>query len=153
MLDFDEDGEIFAERLILDITNDYILYAEKSAIASITAEYSLSIEDDSLTIADVKYTKVDDSTDFSLDGKFMSEDPSIDIRHRLGLREDGTYAIYGNDLMTTIIEEGEYSIVGNKVFVGDKTFVLRIESLVDVTYTHLYWVEEDILVEDFSSLI
>ena len=54
--------------------------------------------------------------------------------------------------MTTIIEEGEYSIVGNKVFVGDKTFVLRVE-VRDKAYTHLYWVEEDVLLQDPTSII
>ena len=155
MLDFDENGEIYAEKLILDITNEYIRFIDQMYLDSddkpfITVEFSMSIEDDSLTIADAKFTKVDDSTNFTLSGDFLRN--NLIVYPKLELKEDGTYAIYDNGLMTELLEEGKYSIVGNKVFVGDKTFVLRVE-VRDKAYTHLYWVEEDVLLQDPTSII
>ncbi len=155
MLDFDKTGEIYAEKLILDITNEYIRFIDQMYLDSddkpfITVEFSMSIEDDSLTIADAKFTKVDDSTNFTLSGDFLRN--NLIVYPKLELKEDGTYAIYDNGLMTELLEEGKYSIVGNKVFVGDKTFVLRVE-VRDKAYTHLYWVEEDVLLQEPTSII
>lgn len=98
------------------------------------AKNVITIKDGSLFYAGIELRKTEDAKMLPVDHYVTP--PDLDHLGVEILFEDDNYTIMDNGVE---IEEGKYSIIGNKIYAGDNVFDFRVHSEGDYWFTYLYW--------------